>query len=76
MVLLLWLGFGKRPRKLDLVTCFFVFCGILFFFFDSLTADSLLGNFLGLASGLTYAGVFLVNLMPGADSMSSFCWPS
>ncbi len=72
VVLLLWLGFGKRPRKLDLVTCFFVFCGILFFFFDSLTADSLLGNFLGLASGLTYAGVFLVNLMPGADSMSSF----
>ncbi|MBC5582516.1 EamA family transporter [Anaerofilum sp. BX8] len=72
VVLLLWLGFGKRPRRLDLTACFFVFCGILFFFFDSLTADSLLGNFLGLASGLTYAGVFLVNLLPGADSMSSF----
>lgn len=32
VVLLLWLGFGKRPRKLDLVTCFSSSAGFCSFF--------------------------------------------
>ena len=33
-----------------------------------------LGNFLALLSGITYAGVFLLNDMPDSDAISSVFW--
>ena len=39
---------------------------------DGLAAGTLLGNALGLGSGVAYAGVFLVNTEPEGDAMSSY----
>ncbi len=38
--------------------------GILFFFVDSLSAGGMVGNVLALISGISYAGVFMMNDMP------------
>ena len=69
--LLFW---HKRPRKLDLIACAVVFGGVLFFFVDSLEMGGGLGNFLALLSGVSYAGVFLMNDMPDSDALSSVFW--
>jgi len=66
--------FGKRPQKLDLLVCGMVLGGVVLFFIDSLSAGGMLGNVLALLSGVSYAGVFLMNDMPDSDPISSvFC---
>jgi len=71
-VLLFTVFFSKRkPKKLDVAACAVVFGGILFFFLDSLEMGGGLGNALALISGVTYAGVFLMNEMPDGDAISS-----
>lgn len=64
----------KRPTKLDLIACVVIFGGIIFFFADSLTMGGGLGNLLALLSGITYAGIFMLNDMPKADAISSVFW--
>lgn len=66
--------FQKKPKKLDILACCVVFGGILFFFVDSLSMGGGLGNVLALISGVTYAGVFLMNEMPNSDAISSVFW--
>lgn len=68
------LFFGKRPKKLDLMSCALVLSGVLLFFIDSLSAGGTLGNVLALLSGVSYAGVFLMNDMPDSDAISSVFW--
>lgn len=65
------LFFHRIPKRLDIGACVVVFGGILFFFFDSLEMGGGLGNVLALLSGITYAGVFLMNEMPDSDAISS-----
>ena len=62
--------FRRRPGKLDLVTC----AAVLFFFVDSLSAGGMVGNVLALISGISYAGVFMMNDMPEGDAISSVFW--
>ena len=69
--LLFW---KKRPRRLDVAACAVVFGGVLFFFVDSLEMGGGLGNLLALLSGVSYAGVFLMNDMPDSDGISSVFW--
>ena len=64
----------KRPQRLDLVACAAVFGGVIFFFVDSLEMGGGLGNAVALLSGMTYAGVFLMNDMPDSDAISSVFW--
>ena len=66
--------FRRKPTKLDVLTCVVVFGGIVFFFLDSLSMGGGLGNVLALISGVTYAGVFLMNDMPSSDAISSVFW--
>ena len=68
------LFFRKKPQQLDLAACAVVLGGILFFFLDSLEMGGGLGNFLALLSGVSYAGVFLMNDMPDSDAISSVFW--
>ena len=68
------LFFRKKPQKLDLAACAVVLGGILFFFLVSLEMGGGLGNFLALLSGVSYAGVFLMNDMPDSDAISSVFW--
>lgn len=64
----------KRPTKLDLIACIVIFGGVVFFFADSLTMGGGFGNLLALLSGVTYAGIFMLNDMPHADAISSVFW--
>lgn len=69
--MILW---KKRPKKLDVVTCIVVLLGVVCFFMDALEVGGMLGNVLALISGLTYAGVFLLNEMPDGDPICSVFW--
>ncbi len=64
----------KKPQKLDLLVCGVVLVGVLCFFLESLEAGEMLGNLVALCSGVTYAGIFLLNDMPNADPISSVFW--
>ena len=68
------LFFKRKPRGLDIGACVVVFGGIIFFFLDSLEMGGGLGNMLALISGVSYAGVFLMNDMPNSDAISSVFW--
>ena len=68
------LFFKRKPTKLDLAACIIVFGGIVFFFADSLSMGGGFGNALALLSGVTYAGVFMMNDMPNSDAISSVFW--
>lgn len=74
VILLSALFWKKRPKKLDVIACALVLLGVIFFFVDSLEAGGMLGNILALVSGITYAGVFLLNDMPDSDPISSVFW--
>lgn len=64
----------RRPKKLDIAVCAVVLLGVFLCFADNLDAGGALGNVLALCSGLAYAGVFLLNDMPGGDPISSVFW--
>lgn len=74
VILFSTLLFGKKPKRLDLTACALVLGGVLLFFVDGLSAGGMLGNVLALLSGVSYAGVFLMNDMPDSDAISSVFW--
>lgn len=71
IILLMWLLFKDRPKRRDVLACVLVFGGIACFFLDSLGTGRMVGNLVAVASGVTYAGVFMINKFPGADPVSS-----
>ena len=71
LILLLWIIYKQKPQKEAVITCFFVLCGIICFFFDSLSPGKMVGNLLAILSGITYAGVFLIKKFPDGDFESS-----
>jgi len=72
IIVLLFLFFRKKPIKKDLIAIGVVFVGILCFFFDSIGSGNMLGNFSGVASGVFYAGVYILNEFEDGDTLSSF----
>ena len=68
------LFFKRKANKLDITAAAIVFGGVSFFFLDSLEMGGGLGNLLALLSGVSYAGIFLMNEMPDSDSISSVFW--
>lgn len=71
VILLLWLLYKKKPGKDAILACVIVFSGILCFFFESLSSGGLLGDFLAVLSGFSYALVMLMKKFPEADFESS-----
>jgi len=71
IILMMWFFFKERPKKRDVITCALVFFGIACFFVDGLGTGHLFGNLLALGSGLAFAGVCMMNKIPGGDSFSS-----
>lgn len=69
VILVMWLVFKERPKRLDVLTCVAVFGGVACFFLDSLGSGSILGDALALLSGVCYAGVFMMNKFPGGDPL-------
>lgn len=66
--------FRRKPTRLDIAACIAVFGGIVFFFMDSLSVGGGFGNLVALFSGIAYAGVFMMNDLPGGDAISSVFW--
>ena len=64
----------RRPKKLDMAVCALVLLGVFLCCMDNLGTGGTVGNLLALCSGLTYAGVFLLNDMPEGDPISSVFW--
>lgn len=71
VILLSVLFLNKRPSKLDLMACAVVFGGVMCFFLESISSGNLLGDVLALLSGISYAGVFMLNDLPDNDPISS-----
>ncbi len=61
----------KRPRAADIIAVLVVFAGMVLFFIDKLQSNALLGNILAVLAGVSFAGVFLFNKMPGANPEES-----
>ncbi len=74
VLLLTALVWRKLPQKGELVACGVVVLGVLCFFVDSLQGGGMAGNVVALLSGLSYAGVFLLQDMPDSDPISSVFW--
>ena len=71
IILLLWVVQKKKPDRVSVLASALSFVGILFFFFDSISAGGMAGNVLALISGFFYAVVFLIKKIPGSDFESS-----
>lgn len=72
VIILSWLIWKQKPKKRDIITCVTVFIGVGFFFCENLSGGGLAGNVLALASGVSYAVVFLTNKLKCGDSITSF----
>ena len=71
IIVFLFLFFGKKPSRLEILTIVMVLAGILCFFFESLSTGRFLGDALALLSGIFYAGVFMLNSFEKGDALSS-----
>ena len=71
VILFMAVLYGKKPQKLDILTCVGVLSGVVLFFIDGLQAGNLLGNITAVLSGICYAGVFMMNEGENADAISS-----
>ncbi len=71
VILLMLLVYRERPKRTDIVTCAAVLCGVCLFFADGIRAGGLAGDLAALASGVCYAGVFMMNAGKDADALSS-----
>jgi len=67
IIILTLVIFRQKPKKRDLFALVGVGLGIGLFFFEQFRSGSYMGDLLALASGLTFAGVFFSNRLPGAS---------
>lgn len=71
VIVLMALIYGVKPGRRDIAACAAVLLGVCLFFVDGLQAGNLTGNVIALASGVCYAGVFMMNTGERADAISS-----
>ena len=71
IVILMFVFFGKKPDKREIIVIGVVFLGIICFFFDSLSRGGLAGDLIALAAGLFYGGMFILNQFEKGDALSS-----
>jgi len=71
IILFMWMIFKVKPGKLDITATVILFAGMVLFFLESLSGGGMLGNFMALLSGITYALVFMMKQFDGADTLSS-----
>ena len=71
VILLMFLFFRKKPVRLEVFSILIVLLGILCFFFESLSSGKIFGDIVAVASGLFYAGMFMLNQFEKGDALSS-----
>ena len=74
VILLSFVLLKKKPGRLDVAACAVVFLGVVCFFVESLGGGQFAGDLISLISGITYAGVFMLNDMPDGDPIASVFW--
>lgn len=60
-----------KPSYKDLVAVAFTLFGISLFFIDRLQTGNWFGDFIGVLSGVSFAGVFFANKLPNANPMDA-----
>jgi len=68
IILIQLVAYKKKPSVGEGIAVSATFLGMLLFFGDNLGAGNMLGNILAIASGLSFAGVFVCNKMPDTDT--------
>ena len=71
VIFFMWMFFKEKPKRVDIVASAMVFAGIICFFVDGLSTGNMLGNVLAVVSGISYAGIFMMNSFEKSDSLSS-----
>ena len=71
VIFFMWMFFKEKPKRVDIVASAMVFAGIICFFVDGLSTGNMLGNVLAIVSGISYAGIFMMNSFEKSDSLSS-----
>lgn len=71
IILFAWILYKQKPKKSDILALMGVFVGMFIFFSRELSSGHLLGDLLGLASGLSFAGVFFANKLPNANPVDA-----
>lgn len=71
IIFYIWLLFGERPRKLDVIATAVISAGEICFFVDSLSVGGMTGNLMALLGGAIYAVVFMMKRFDGSDTLSS-----
>lgn len=71
VIFFMWIFFRERPKRVDIIASAAVFAGIICFFIDGLSSGNMRGNMLAVLSGVSYAGVFMMNSFERSDSLSS-----
>ena len=61
IILILLVFYKKKPKISEIIAVAVTIFGMLLFFADQLESGAMLGNILAIASGLTFAGVFVCN---------------
>ena len=64
IILIELLFYKKRPQASETLAVSATILGMLLFFADDLDVGNMMGNFLAIASGLSFAGVFVCNKRP------------
>jgi transposase InsO family protein len=70
LIIYIWIIWRKKPDRKAVAACISVFAGILCFFFDKLSFNGQLGNFLAIISGALYAVIFLLKKIKDIHSKS------
>ena len=69
VIFIMLLVFRQKPDRLDIVTCLFVFAGIICFFIDSMSSGHILGDLFGLTAGICYACFYVFNTREKSDPL-------
>lgn len=67
IIIFTWLIFKRKPDRPEVLCSVGVIIGMALFFMDQLSADSILGNMLGIVSGICCALVYMMKRLPGFD---------
>jgi len=71
IMLIEFIFYRKKPKLSEVIAVSVTIVGMLLFFADRLDTGNLLGNLLAIASGLTFAGVFVCNKRPDTNTDES-----
>ncbi len=71
VILIMWAAFKQKPARRDVIAAAFVLLGVILCCVnDSGGSRKLIGDIIALASGLTFAIVYIASRFPGCDPMS------